>query len=430
LPAWQDALADAVREWRANRDSDGLPDISDIVNGQPVTPGGSDEERTDERSDEEKALVLRLRTGANLSAFDKSFLRDDGMIVTPREFYLPRAVNLGTPEGQEQAAKITKTVRRDALAPLFRAALQEQFDRTQVVLERHTDPKGKPDVEGVSWRVNAKTLLTPRRQSRELNIAELVGVDVQREPGISNLGKYVADAELNMFREQYVLGPLLMLLGATLGWEHPDTAPKQRKLFYQEDGSGVAQSFMPMSDYLAYHDLVRRNGKVRWSNFDAIRFLEFTPGEAMYERVKQAHKHASRTDDLEELGSIIRDCERDLREMIEPLAAIEEPADRFEAVNRAGARIILFEYMTSAGVSERLEQGSMWGCKPQARPTPAACSPARPAARDPSRPMPRQRLSMTVTSTPGVAASTADKYTQKSVATPTSVSRQTPRDFR
>src|SRR5690606_3872044 len=71
----------------------------------------------------------------------------------------------------------------------------------------------------------------------------------------------------------------------------------------------------------------------------------------MYERVRTAHKQASSTDDLERLAAIVKDCERDVRAMLEPLADAAESDERDDEVNRVGARIVLFEYMTSGGAS-------------------------------------------------------------------------------
>ncbi len=352
---WQATLAEAAARLPATPDSDGdgLPDLAPWARGQPAAPE-SHENNGRELTDRQREFINRLRAGADLTAFERECLRDNGAVVTPAEFYLARVVNVATEEGRQSREQIIQTVEKDALAPLLRAALQEQFDKTKAVLERHTDPRGNRDVRGVSWRVSTKTLLTPRNSARELNVAELSGVDVTHEPEISNLGRYVGDAELHVFREQYVLGPLLNLLGATLGWEHPDSAdasPLPRKLAFLDQGGGMALNYLPMSSYLMRRDLVRSNGKVRWTEFDRVKFLEFTPGQRMYERVRTAHKQASSTDDLERLAAIVKDCERDVRAMLAPLADATETDERSDEVNRVGARIVLFEYMTSGGAS-------------------------------------------------------------------------------
>lgn len=355
-PDWDAALEQALQRWRAGggKQEDRLPDSADFAPAQPAQPDAPRPELTPA----ERAFMARLRTGKGITRLDRECLRDDDMVVTPRQFYLSRIANAATEEGRNLARVTEDTVRRDWYAPLFRRTLQDQFNRAEIALEKHTDPAGNPDVKGVSWRIATKTLLTPRTGARELNDAELVGIDIEHEPEISNLGQYVAHAELNMFREQYVLGPLTNVLAATLGWEHPDSieaANVPAVLRFSEDGKGVAMDGIPrsLSRYLMVRGFTRASGKIRWGEFDRVEYLEFSPGQRIYDRVKDAHKDASRTDDLAELGTILASCEADVRAILEPLA-LAPAAERHEAVNRTGARIIMFEYMTglSAAVFE------------------------------------------------------------------------------
>ncbi|MBX3460004.1 MAG: ABC transporter permease [Planctomycetes bacterium] len=352
--AWEDALADAIGRWRdlaRDRDDDRLPDSADFARAQPALPDDPPPPLDDKARD----FLRRLRTGQGLSRLERECLRDGESVTTPREFYLSRIANLGTEEGRNLRRATEDLVRREWYAPLFRGVLQQQFDKAKSGLMKHTDPSGKPDVEGVSWRVATKTLLTPRSGTRELNDAELVGVDINHEPEISRLGEYVGNAELNMFRDQYVLGPLLNVLGATLGWEHPDSmdAPGYRPMLrFTEDGRGVASERLPadLGRYLAARGFIRSSRKVRWSEFDSVAYLEFSPGRRIYNRVKEAHKAASRSDDLAQLGRILSACERDVRAILQPLAD-STPNERFEAVNRTGARIILNEYLGGVGAA-------------------------------------------------------------------------------
>jgi ABC-type lipoprotein release transport system permease subunit len=106
-----------------------------------------------------------------------------------------------------------------------------------------------------------------------------------------------------------------------------------------------------MDNYLSVRGFMRQSGKIQWAPFDKVEFLEFSPGERIYERVKLAHKMASRTEDIERLGRILTECDRDIRAILEPLATGPEPSERFERVNRTGARIILYEYLTGAGAA-------------------------------------------------------------------------------
>lgn len=355
---WNDALDAAVVRWRAlQRNEDRLPDSSDFSRAQPAVP----DEPPPPLDDAARAFVQRLRDGKGLTRPERECLRDGEEVTTPREFYLSRIANLASEEGRNLRRATEDLVRREWYAPLFRKVLQEQFDNARLALDEHKDPAGNPDVEGVSWRVATKTLLTPRSGTRELNDAELVGVDINHEPEISRLGEYVGNAELTMFRDQYVLGPLLNVLAATLGWEHPDAmeAPDYRPMLrFTEDGRGVAADRLPadLGRYLAVRGFIRSTRKVRWNDFDGVEYLEFSPGKEIYNRVKVAHKAASRTDDLAQLGRILADCERDVRKILEPLAALA-PGERFEAVNRTGARIILNEYLGGLGAALAVIEG-------------------------------------------------------------------------
>ena len=349
LLPWHAALDNALVLYRA-ADKDGLPDPAEFAYGQPPVPddGGTEPEKPTGTglSDDEKAFIERLRTGVGLTDFDRECLRDDGAIVTPAEFYLSR---VGDREKEAEEIHLAW------YTPIFRAALQEQFDRANEALHEHTDAQGKPDIEGVSWRVSTKTFITPKTGSRELPIAELVGVDIEREPTISRLGEYVSDAELADFRNQYALGPLLNILGATLGWETEDSikaTDATRDFMFTEDGKGVGRLPSDMTRTLALRRFTTASGRVRWRDMDNVRFHEFSPGRAIYERVREAYKEAGRTDDMQQLGEILKSCEKDVRALL--IANMHEgSADRFEQVNHTGAKIIFNEYLTGLGDSGR-----------------------------------------------------------------------------
>ena len=341
---WQQALENAVELYR-RESKDGLPDPRDWAESQPPIPedppngDNPNEEKTGELSDDEKAFLKRMRTGEGLSEFDRSCLRDDGVIVTPKQFYLSRVTE---PKREEDR------IHPLWYAPLFRAELQYQFDLTEEALATHQDPQGNLDVTGVSWRLSTKTFITPKSGSRELPIAELVGVDVERETRISNLGEYVATAEVSAFRDQYALGPLLNLLGANLGWETTESVEAlgaRRDFMFTETGKGTGRFPPDMTDMLARRRLTTATGRVRWREFDNVRFHEFSPGRAVYERVREAYKDANRTEDMTELGEILRACETDVRAILTPHVN-DEAGERFEQVNNTGAKIILQEYLT------------------------------------------------------------------------------------
>lgn len=357
LPDWHEALDRALQYYRDAGDKDALPDPRDWLEAQPPIPpddddnGEEDNGATGNVTGDEEAFLERLRTGVGLTDFDRECLRDEnGEVVTPRKFYLRRVTN------PEQAAA---EIRLSWYPPIFRESLQEEFDKAEKALKEHRNPKGERDVEGVSWRVSTKTFITPKSGSRELPIAELVGVDQEREPDISNLGEYVANAELTGFRDQYVLRPMLNILGATLGWETPDSleATGAKPLFlYNETGesmSGAPRLPRDMSRYLAVRRLTTASGRVRWRSFDNVRFHEFSPARRVYERVRKAYKDASRTEDLERLGNILRACERDVRAILLPYLDGYETDERYQQVNHTGAKVMFFNYVSGYEASVR-----------------------------------------------------------------------------
>lgn len=353
LLPWQAALENALELYRA-ADKDALPDPRDYARQQPPTPpdgetgpGETEQPAQPGLSDDEREFLQRLKTGVNLSDFDRECLRDDGRIVSPREFYLARVGD---------AKKAEDEIRRAWYAPVFRESLQQQFDAAERALLDHRDAAGTPDVDGVSWRVSTKTFITPKAGSRELPIAELVGVDVTREPNISRLGEYVANAERTDFRQQYVLGPLLNILGANLGWETEEsvTATEARREFmFTEDGKGVGRIPSDLTRTLAMRRFTTATGRVIWREFDNVRYLEFSPGRRIYERVREAYKAASRTEDLQLLGEIMKSCEADVRAMLKAELQHEGASERWQQVNYTGALIIWNDYLT--GISDSVD---------------------------------------------------------------------------
>ncbi|MCB9931828.1 MAG: FtsX-like permease family protein [Planctomycetes bacterium] len=352
LLPWQAALENAVALYRA-ADKDALPDPRDFAGQPPLPPddetGPRDTEQPDQPglSEDERAFLQRLKSGVGLSDFDRECLRDGERIITPRDFYLAR---VGDPKKAEDE------IHRTWYAPLFRDALQQEFDAAERALRDHRNAVGQPDVDGVSWRVSTKTFITPKTGSRELPIAELVGVDVTREPAISRLGEYVANAERTDFREQYVLGPLLNILGATLGWETEESVAAteaQRDFMFTEDGKGTGRFPSDMTRTLALRRFTTATGRVIWREFDNVRYLEFSPGRRIYERVREAYKDASRTEDLKQLGKIMKACESDVRAILQAELQHEGASERWQQVNYTGALIIWNDYLT--GINDSVD---------------------------------------------------------------------------
>lgn len=349
---WQETLDLALHLWRDENKEDGSS--AGGSGGGPGLPEDNAPEDEPALSEPEQRLLERLRTGRGLEPFQREYLRRGGTIVSPRELYLSTIADLSKPEGRAMARDVEDVVKRDWYSPLFRRALQEEFDRAAEALRRHTDPQGRPDVEGISWRVTRESLITPRRGARRIQTVQLIGVDAENEPQVSRLGDYVADAEIHMFRQQYVLDPLANLLAATLGWEHPDSAEQARMpppFRFTEDGRGTGPVHGNLSRHLAERGFALQGGRISWSDFDRVEYMDFSPGKRIYEIAKGAHRRAFRTTDLAQLGRILQECERDVRAIVQPLATAPETDVRHEGVLRTGARVLLFEFLTTAGAS-------------------------------------------------------------------------------
>ncbi len=346
---WEAALEQALQRF-AEADGDALSnprDITDTARAQPAEPeqpAKPDATSDPQRTERQNKFLDRLRTGKNLSDFDRECLRDGGRIVTPREFYLSRSRNAA--EAEEQARKAW-------YGPLFRQRLQDEFDATESALKQHLDFRGKPDVLGVSWRVSTKTFITPSKGNRDLPFADLVGVDPGREPDISNLGNYVAAAEVQTFKDRHVLMPLLNLLGTTLGWETDESLEAlsaQPSFMFTENNKNTGRMAPDLRNMLARRKFVTGTGTVLWPMFDRVRYQEFSPGQQLYERLKTAHKAASRTDDMNELRGIVQSCHRDVGAILDRF--IKVPATKEPAIlaARNGSAIILREYLTGSGL--------------------------------------------------------------------------------
>lgn len=343
---WQVALQKALQRYR-EADGDGLPDAADWASAQPAAeePGP---ETPPELSDRDKRFLQRMRTGVGLRDLDRECLRDGERVASPREFYLARVPD---PAAEEES------VRRAVFGPIFRARLQQQFERAEIALGRHRGPDNQPDVLGVSWRVGTKTFITPRTSSRELSLADLVGVDAQREPNISDLGRYVAAAETQVFKDQHVLKPLLNLLGATLGWETEQSLEaqgvKDPVFMFTPDGKDMGRMPADMKALLARRGFVTGTGNVRWAIFDQVRFAEYSPGEAIYDRVKQAHKDATRTDDFAELRVILTTLAADVRAIVDRHMTGAAPTEPALLSARTGCRIIYNDFLTANSTVDR-----------------------------------------------------------------------------
>ncbi|MDC1142782.1 hypothetical protein OAU50_06795 [Planctomycetota bacterium] len=336
-----------------DNDEDAIDDaVSDFVRGQPPIPTPETTPTAEELSDADKAFLQRLHTGKFLNNAEADCLRDTKARITPKAFYTEQ---FSDPKERNKAEDEVKT---RWFWPLFKDRMQHDFEIAEKALKRHKNAQGELDVTGVSPRVSTQTFITPRGgRQKELPIAELIGVDVRSETEISNLGKYVADAEIQSFREQFVLRPLQNLLGATLGWETKsslDATDAKPTFLYLEEDQPLGMHRMPadLSRDMRRRRLLTSIGKVRWEEFDNIEFWEFTPAKVIYKRVQSAMKDAERADGYDELKEILQACSDDVRAIIKPKAE-STGTSREEQIVRRGCRIYLNHYLTAIDLIDR-----------------------------------------------------------------------------
>ncbi|MCF6229105.1 MAG: hypothetical protein L3J82_10710, partial [Planctomycetes bacterium] len=290
---WLDIEDRAIEEFRELQAEDKDGDrVADFLRAQPPIVGPDEQPVQPEETltDAEKAFLDRVRSGEFLSISEAECLRDSKSLITPKAFYLERIDDRD--ERNKAEAKITQSW----FWPLFRERMAHDFDIAEKSIKRHKNAQGEFDVIGVSPRVSTQTFITPRGgKTKELPIAQLIGVDVLSETKISNLGQYVAAAEIHSFREQYVLKPMRNMLGATLGWETKDSldaSGAEPAFLFLEEGKPLGrQRRMPadLSRDLQRRRLVTGVGKIRWAAFDKVEFWEFTPAQDVYDRVQEAY---------------------------------------------------------------------------------------------------------------------------------------------
>ncbi|MBP9891846.1 MAG: FtsX-like permease family protein [Planctomycetes bacterium] len=307
------------------------------------------------------AMLERLKTGRDLSSLDLKFLRDGNKATTARDFYLERKAGGDTDAAKRARETIDEEAKQAWFYPEFRRRMAEAFEGTEKVLKAHKNAAGEKDVVGVSWRVSVKAVITPKNRVSDLPIAELTGVDLERETSISNLGDYIATAESQYFKVRYVLHPLQQVLGALLGFETRASVEKlaQNAEFrftptgLASDAGPVSQPPMDLRRLLKSRRIAASTDKLSWESFDEVRFWGSTPGQKLYDVAKEAYKRALRTYDLDELSAIAREAHIALRAILEAELAKPPGSTDEEQLSRMGCRIILDHYLTSLGVCER-----------------------------------------------------------------------------
>lgn len=307
------------------------------------------------------AVLERLKTGRDLSALELKYLRDGDKATTAKDFYLSRKAGGNTEAAKKARDAIDEEAKQAWFYPEFRRRMADAFEGTEKVLKAHKNAAGENDVTGVSWRVSVKAVITPRNRVSDLPIAELTGVDLERETSISNLGEYIAGAETQYFKVRYVLHPLQQVLGALLGFETRASLEKlgQSAEFrftptgLASDAGPISQPPLDMRRLLKSRRIAASNDKISWDAFDEVRFWSTSPGQQLYDVAKEAYKRAARTQDLNELSAIARETSAALRAILEAELGKAAPANDDESLSRMGCRIILEHYLTSLGVSER-----------------------------------------------------------------------------
>lgn len=340
----------AKRKGEQDSDEDA---VSDFARAQPpIEPPPAKAETVDESAAEELAFLERLRTGTFKDAQEEYCLSDRNGRINPKSFYL------GSFEEKERS-KAQSDVTKKWFWPLFRARMEVDFENATKAIRRHRNKNGELDVIGVSPRVGTRTFITPTGgKQKELPIAELIGVDVVTETEISNLGQYVAAAEVHSFREEFILRPMRNLLGAVLPWQSLRSREAMNVddpgYLYMEDGKPLGKGPMPrdMTRYLHMRRLSTGVGKLRWAEFDKVEYWEFSPGQAIYERVQEAYKAAERTDDYSELKELQQDCVADILAIVKG-PALSKADSSEEQIVRKGCRIILFNYLTAIDLISR-----------------------------------------------------------------------------
>lgn len=348
---WQDILVRALERYGDGPDDgDGLPDA---VMAQPAPPNGGDNIPDEELSDQQKIFLDRVRFGEKLTGYELSCLVDENGDPTTPVLFLLNTV------AEKDRNDLANEIRMAWYMPKFRERLQHEFDKTAEVLRAHKNRKGEHDVEGVSWRVATKVFITPKTGSHELPVAELVGVHPSHETEISDLGKYVSDAEIETFREEMALQPMRNILGALLGWETEASVENfgaKREIAWREDGKRIG-NVLPrnMRSMLIRRGFVNSAERIRWRLLDDVEYYPFTPAEKIYQRVREAHKGVIRSDDPKEIKSIVIDCATDVRAMLLDVLAKGEPSadDRTGRIAWMGSKIIFNEYLTSIGLFYR-----------------------------------------------------------------------------
>ncbi len=307
------------------------------------------------------AVVEHLKSGKDLTSPELKTLRDGNTPTTAKDFYLNRKAGGGTDAAKKAREAIDEEAKQAWFYPEFRHRMKEAFDGTEKVLKAHENAAGEKDVVGVSWRVSVKTVITPKNRVSDLPIAELTGVDLARETSISNLGDYIANAEVQYFKVRYILHPLQQVLGALLGFE---TAASLEKFGQTPDfrftPTGLGSSAGPITQIpydmrrsLKARRFATSNDKLSWESFDDVRFWSSTPGQKLYDISKEAYKQSLRTSNLEELAAIAREANNALRSLLEAELAKPPASTDEERISRMGCKIILEHYLTSLGACER-----------------------------------------------------------------------------
>lgn len=108
-----------------------------------------------------------------------------------------------------------------------------------------------------------------------------------------------------------------------------------------------------MKPMLARRGFVTGTGNVRWALFDQVGFAAWSPGQRIYDRVKRAHKDATRTDDIDALRAILKSCHADIGQILDKHTTGPAPTEASLAAARTGCRIIRNDFYTANSTIDR-----------------------------------------------------------------------------
>lgn len=270
LRQWEHAIALAQQALEADSPGVSLPEtMTEFPTGdRPVISGVTQE-----------ALNLREELDSEEGADAGRYLR-----YLPRHPVLQRADPIGiwrASQGvsEDQREQKMRELERDVRSMLFlpRLELGNRFLRESI--------SAFHGVEALSHRMQSMAPIG--KEGGSFQETAVVAIDQELEPRTTNVGKYVADAELREFKLRVHVQPLVRILNFSLMFEDPATAPDRSELspLVVSDQGEVSTNYDPEENYLRWRGILRYEGDLTWSMVDRIRYRKDSPGDAIRELV-------------------------------------------------------------------------------------------------------------------------------------------------